>query len=245
MRIDLAIHSSDGNPLYLDFWVHVSKMWKEHMGIRPVLIFIDDKYETTPIDETYGTVVRMKPIPGIPVYLQCLWVRYWYPCQHPDKVSILCDIDMFPISKRYFVEQIKDIPDTKYVHLNPLPNYLPTCYHIAKGTLFQQVLQLPTSWEGSIRTLFTSKLGTPLGQLQKWGADEEYAKQKIFAYHDHSVFIMIPRKHGRIDRSLWEYSVTDIQNDVYADAHSIRPYSDPRYKPLIHKLISEIYRYAA
>lgn len=55
----------------------------------------------------------MKPVPEIPVYLQCLWVRYWIPSQYPDTVCMISDIDMFPISKNYFLESIRDIPDTK------------------------------------------------------------------------------------------------------------------------------------
>lgn len=251
MKVDLAIHSSDSNPLYLDFWPLVSRMWKEHLGVTPVLIYIDEN-QSIPIDETYGSVVRMKPVPGIPIYMQCLWVRYWYPSQHPDKVSILCDIDMFPISKKYFVEQIKDVPDTKYVHLNPLQikgdYFFPSCYHIARGSLFKSVLQLPNSWEASIQAVWESKLGYThevFSGVQYWGADELYATQKLKDYPEKGVFLFFPRHHLRIDRTMWEYSIKDLRSDVYADSHSLRPYSDPRYKSYIDKLISEIYTHCA
>lgn len=248
MKLDLAIHSSDSNPLYLDFWPLVSRMWKQHIGVDPVLIYIDEN-QSISIDETYGKVIRMKPIPGVPVYLQCLWVRYWYPSQHPDKVSIICDIDMFPISKRYFLEQIKDVSDSKYVHLNPIKGApLPSCYHVAKGYLFKKVLQLPDSWEQSIRELFSSKLGSThyaFKGFDKWGADESYATQKLNEYPQKDIFHFIKRNHRRIDRSHWEYTIEDIKNDIYADSHSIRPYSNILYRQYIDKLIDEIYKYAA
>ena len=46
MKIDIAIHSSDSNPLYLDFWESVSRAWKTKIGIEPVLIYIDHDYDT-------------------------------------------------------------------------------------------------------------------------------------------------------------------------------------------------------
>jgi hypothetical protein len=245
MKLDLAIHSSDSNPFYLDFWPLVSKAWKVKFGITPLLVYIDENHDI-PIDTTYGPVIKMKPIPGIPVYLQCLWVRYWIPSQYPDKVSILCDIDMFPISKKYFIDSIRNVPTDKYVHTNPNHEFLPSCYHIALGSNFVKVLNLDPSWETSIRSLHAMNIGhdsyTPSNPILKgklqWGADEEYATRRLREYPDQSLFVYIPRTHDRIDRSHWVYSSRDIQLDRYADAHSIRPYST--YKALIDKLMSEL-----
>jgi hypothetical protein len=247
MKIDLAIHSSDSNPFYLDFWPLVSKVWKEKFGITPLLVYIDENHDI-PIDETYGTVIKMKPVNGIPLYLQCQWVRLWIPSQFPDKICITSDIDMFPISKKYFVDQIADIPDTKYVHINPFHENIPICYHVARGDTFKDILSLEDSWEDSIRNLDGLKIGhdcsTPdnpiLDGKIHWGADEEHATRKIRTYLDQSVFVMIRRTHGRIDRSYWNYSVDGIKHDAYADSHSIRPYST--YKVEIDRLVNSILR---
>ena len=41
-----VIMSCDDNPYYLDFWPLVSWVWKEKMGIEPVLIHIGENNPT-------------------------------------------------------------------------------------------------------------------------------------------------------------------------------------------------------
>lgn len=246
MKIDLVIHSSDSNPYYLDFWPLVSKVWKLRFNIEPLLVFIGD--ESTPIDETYGKVIRIKPIDDIPLYLQCQWVRFWIPTQYPEKVCLISDIDMFPISKRYFIEQIKTITETQYVHLNPNHQFIPVCYHVAKGETFTRVLGLHSNWEDSIRHLYSKNLGhdctadAPNNPILKdkpnWGAEEEYVTQIIRNYADPSIFVFLTRHHERLDRSLWRWNSAQIQSDVFADAHSIRPYT--QYKQQIDDLVNAL-----
>lgn len=247
MKIDLVIHSSDSHPFYLDFWPLVSWTWKEVFGIDPILLYIDENHDI-PIDETHGKVIKLKPVPGVPKYLQCLWIRYWWPSQVPDKICMISDIDMFPLSRRYFIDQIANIPDDKYVHLNPVHQYLPSCYHVAKGELFKKVFDLHDSWEDSVRFLHSLDNGTThstvvSSNMQYWGADEHHATDKVRSYKDKSLFVFLNRTMGRIDRSNWRYNPEDIGRDFYADSHSIRPYSEPRNKLLIEKLLSEIWKY--
>lgn len=247
MKIDLVIHSSDSNPFYLDFWPLVSKVWKLRFGLRPLLVYIDENHDI-PIDTTYGDVIKMKPVPDVPLYLQCQWVRFWIPSQFPDKVCLLSDIDMFPISRNYFINQIASIPDTKYVHLNPAHQFIPVCYHLAKGSLFTRVLDLEPNWEDSIRKLYAKNMGhdcfaqDPSNLILKdkiqWGADEEYTTRKIRDYPDQSVFVMLSRRHGRLDRSHWVWSPHQILLDMFADAHSIRPYS--AHSKEIEKLVQTL-----
>ena len=246
MKIDLVIHSSDSNPFYLDFWPLVSRVWKLRFNVEPLLVFIGD--ETTPIDETYGKVIRMKPIPDVPMYLQCQWVRFWIPSQFPDKTCLLSDIDMFPISRQYFLDQVKDIPEDKYVHLNPNHQFIPVCYHLAKGKTFTHVLGLHPNWEDSVQLLYSKNLGHDctkdapnnpiLINKPNWGAEEEYLTQILRSYPDKSVFTFLPRKHERLDRSFWRWNPNQIQQDIFADAHSIRPYS--QYKSEIDKFVREL-----
>ena len=244
MKIDKVIHSCDSNRFYLDFWPLVSKVWKKKFNIEPVLVFIGN--EDIEIDDTYGTVIRMGDIKSIPKYLQALWVRYWLPVTEPDTTWMISDIDMFPISEAYFVDQIADIDDDKYVHLYPcVDSYgtLPSCYHIAKGSKFKEVLDLPDSWEESVSTVYNSNLGHDPGHhlagKTHWFADEKYAHSKLSGYSNQSDLVLIPREHGRrIDRAFWNYHEKLVREGWYFDSHSIRPYE--QYKDEIDKLVSLI-----
>jgi len=245
MKIDFAIHSVDDNKLYSDFWSPVSKVWKEKMGIEPVLLVLKDKesFNINDFDTRYGTVINIDPVAGVPTYLQCLWVRYWYPTLHPEKVSVISDIDMFPISKRYFVDQLSTIDSEKYVHLNPVTNgSLPSCYHVAKGKSFKKVLELPDQFDSSLKELTSYQdqlLHVDHMGFNLWGIDESYATMKIVNHSDKSDFVFLQRHGHRIDRSNWRYSEDALLNsDVYVDSHSIRPYHE--HKQEIDRLVNLI-----
>jgi len=257
MRPEIALHSCDSNPYYLDFWPLVSKVWRLRMGIEPILIYIDENHDI-PIDTTYGRVLKLKPVPGIPTYMHSVWGRFWGATLFPDKVCIVSDIDMFPISKNYFFDQIARIPSAKYVHLySPLnrvkaqhrtghfyssDGIIPVCYHVAKGSVLMAVLRIKSSWEQSVKDL-ASHTYVPReihGQhetMPSWGIDEDYTTKLINDYPDQSIFEFIARRHARIDRGNWSYSVEGIQKDAYADSHSVRPYSDPDCKAKIDTLL--------
>jgi len=249
MKIEYAIHSSDSNSMYLDFWPIVSKIWKVKFDIAPLLIYIDENHDID-IDDTYGEVIKFKPVKDIPVYLQNLWVRYWYPSQKPDSISILSDIDMLPLSRKYFVDNIAEIPDDFYVHINPcLESYgiIPSCYHIGRGSKYKEVLDLHDNWEDSIKFIFNLKNGKdPGGELSGkdcWFADEYYGSKKVMErFHGSGDVVLIPRDGGqngfRIDRPAWGYDPDLVSQEYYYDCHSIRPYQD--HKEEIDKLVDLI-----
>lgn len=218
--------SSNSNPLYLDFWPIVSKIWLEKFNITPVLYYIDDNHDLK-IDETYGIVKRLKPVEGVPVYLQCLWVRYWCFSEYPNDICILSDIDMFPLSKKYFIDSISHIED-KYIHLNAaLDSYgaLPSCYHVSNGSLFADMLDLDASFDVSVKKLNDLNIGG--GPKEQWFADERFTSKKILDYQKENTdsIVLLRRENGRrIDRVNWQYDPHKLSEGYYYDGHSLRPY---------------------
>ena len=222
MKIDYAIHASDDNPLYLDFWEPVSKIWKLKFGIEPVLLYFGEGNPST----EYGKVIRMKIIKEYPIATQCQWSRFWYATTLGNKVGIISDIDMLPLSKHYFCDQIENI-ENKYIHLNPCFDTYPNiaaCYHVASGKNFNKVLGTHKTFKESIRTLMASIKG---GQV--WFYDEVFSTYMIRNYKNKSLFEYIARDGGqnghRIDRPKWGYDENLLKQNWYYDAHCVRPYS--------------------
>jgi hypothetical protein len=160
---------------------------------------------------------------------------------------------MFPISQEYFQGQIKDIPQEKYVHIDAYPPgygrkhindpVIPTCYHIAKGSMFKKVLQLPDEWESSLR-----ECGQVKRELQcskgswaaktGWFADEVLAAKRIEAHKDKSDFAFLNREYGhRLQRSDWDHDYSELP---YYDAHCLRPYD--QHKKTLRNLESAIFK---
>jgi hypothetical protein len=257
MKIDIALHCCNSNPLYLDFWPLVSKVWRLRMGIEPVLIYVDENHDI-PIDTTYGRVLKLKPAPGVPMYMQAVWGRFWGATLFPDKVCIVSDIDMFPISRNYFIKNIDHVPDHKYVHLFPpahrmpkLPkelirrqyvmhtqNTFPVCYHVAKGSVLSRVLKLNPDWVTSVNDLAAHPFPAHADPRSQWGIDEDYTTGLMNSYPDQSIFECMLRPYQRIDRAYWAYYPYEIRADLYGDCHSVRPLSDPANRAKVNELLS-------
>lgn len=246
MKLDKVILSSDANPLYLDFWPIISKIWLEKFEVQPILLYIDQNHKLE-ISEKYGKVIKFNPIDNIPLYLQVLWIRYWIYSQHKNETLMISDIDMIPLSKKYFLESIRNIDPDKYVHLNPcIDSYgtLPSCYHIANGKLFSEILELEDSWEKSIKNLYNLNIGETLGSKPHWFADERYSSDKLLKYKEKfpNKIIFLEREGGqngrRIDRANWRFDLNLLKENYYFDCHSIRPYSI--YKKQIDFLVENI-----
>jgi len=232
MKIKYAIMGSDDNPLYLDFWPIVSELWNKKFGITPVLAHFGTANPST----EFGRVIKMPIIKEIPLYVQCQWSRYYLSCNMND-ICIISDIDMLPLSKFYFVNQLRGIPDDKYVHLNPCletyPN-LPACYHVAHSDIFKKVLGNHIDFNDSMVNILRdcSNINTTHADKKYWYIDEKYSTMRINQYPEKTIFKLIKRDGGqnghRIDRSDWWFDPLAIKDDWYYDCHSMRPYSDYR-----------------
>ena len=239
MKIDYAVMSSDDNPLYLDFWDVVSKLWNK-LNITPVLLYFGEGNPS----EQYGKVVRMKSEINKPI-VPC-WARYWWAGQQDEKVCIITDIDMLPLSEWYFKNQILRFSNDKYIHLNPcIDTYsrLPSCYHLAQGNTFKEFLELDNTFDESLKILllknYSNKECFIVGSgNEHWCYDEFYATEKIMQKNDVR-FVAVPRIGGqsghRIDRTDWKYDFDKLESGYYYDSHSLRPYS--KFKKEIDKLL--------
>lgn len=232
MKIDKAIMSVNDNPLYTDFWEPVSKVWNKRLGIRPVLIYFGEKDLST----EWGDVVKVPYVSGVPEHFQTQWARFWYTTQEPETIFVVSDIDMFPMSRRFFVDRLEGFSSEKYIHLNGKHRPLPVCYHAAKGKMFKTVLGLADTFEESCKEVWESDLNMleHMG-FQKWGIDEAYTTKKLLEYNSANLFLTNNGVGPRLDRSMWPIAY-DVEN--YVDCHSLRPYST--YKEEIDKLVTKL-----
>lgn len=235
MKPDCVSLSCDSNPYYLEFWEPVSRIWKHKFGIHPYLFYIGDP-KTAPSDE-HGTVVVVKPIEQIPVHTQAQWARFHFTQTEPNCVWITSDIDMFPLSRFYFLELAAGVISDCFVSLNSdLRNYFPVCYNMALGKVFKEVLQLEDTFEQDVKKVFSatsSDSHTVDGKVfENWSADERYSSAKICEHrskYPHRVAQFV-RPGGyqsarRIDRINWQYDEDALKKEWYLDCHSVRPYS--------------------
>lgn len=116
MKIDIVTFSCDSTPIYSDFWKPISKFWKTKFGIHPVLLYCGN--ENIDLSEEYGTVHRVPSVDGVADYHSATWGRFWITKKYPDAVCLTGDIDMIPLSKRFFLNGVSRYSEDSYVHLN-------------------------------------------------------------------------------------------------------------------------------
>ena len=242
--------SCNADPYYLEFWEPVSRLWKHKCGLEPVLFFVGDEAGVPPNE--HGTVVRVPRVEGVPEHTQAQWARFYFTQTDPDSVWITSDIDMFPLSKAYFLDAPRQYPDDCFVSLNSdMKDYFPVCYNVATGKTFKEVLEFENTFAESVRTVFTTTAGESHvvhGQvMQNWTADEIHSSRKICQFrsrHPHrNVQLLRPggfHNGKRVDRVRWGYHTELVKKDWYIDCHSLRPYSEHRLE--IERLLGLAYR---
>lgn len=160
MTIDYIIYSVDDNPLYAGFWKFISKWTKERMGVTPVLFHITDE-ETDFYEDDFGLVKKFKSLPDFTTSLQCRMVRMWGTRFFQNEFCMIGDIDMMMVDKSYFFRNLNEYPENSLVIYTSdaydknrpecineyAQDRYPICYNLAKGSVFEQILNTERNFE--------------------------------------------------------------------------------------------------
>lgn len=226
---------SNLNPMYLDFWPIVAKVWKEVFNITPVLGLISDE-ESEMYDDGNGLVIKLKSIEGYDNGLLSQLVRLYLP-KYLNGNCIVSDIDMIPLSKKYFINDLEEYSNDDFLIMSSHhpqvinQNQYPMCYIAGNDVIFKKLFTLNDDWESFIKKI----------QVQGWYTDQLYLHNIIKKNND--INYKFPERNGgfvenRIDRVMWGYDVNKLNEGFYIDSHLLRPYS--KYNNEINKLISLI-----
>jgi hypothetical protein len=235
MKINYVLMGSNNNPLYLDFWPIVSKVWREVFNITPVLGLISDE-ETNIYNDGNGLVIKLKSIEGFDDGLLSQLVRLYLP-KFLEGNCIISDIDMIPLSKKYFIEDLNEYSDNDFIIMSSHhpqtidTNQYPMCYVVGNDKIFKELFTLEDDWISFIKKI----------PHQGWFTDQLYLYNTI--NENNNFTYKFPQRNGgfvsnRIDRIKWEYDVDELKKGYYIDSHLLRPYND--YSEEINKLINYI-----
>ena len=229
--------SCDENPFYYDFWPSVKKMWSEHIGIEPKLIFINNQKET---DSFVDDILYVKQLQNFPVHLQAQMARIFYAQRFPNDICLVSDIDMFPISKAFFsTDKISKACDPEtFFHLNPERRefgQFPLCYYCGYGSLYSKLIG-EVSWEQFLTNIVNMNFNTDLmgfnlpNHLQGknlWFSDELFMFSSIQKTETKVMInneLVGPR---RIDREgITNINYLSLANQDIVDIHLPRPYKE-------------------
>jgi hypothetical protein len=232
MKIDYVLLGSTNNPTYLDFWPIVSKIWKLKFNITPVLGLIGE--HNLVVSEEYGKVIRFNELPNWESGLLSQLVRLYLP-KYLKGNCLISDIDMFPLSKKYFIDDLEKYTDDEFIIMSShhpqtidMPQY-PMCYVVANSELFTNIFELNKDWDLWIEDV----------PKNDWYTDQMYLYSVV--NNNKNINYVFPKRsfiNDRIDRGDWYYDVNKLLNGEYIDCHSLRPYNN--HKNEIDKLLNLI-----
>ena len=239
MKLDYAIMGSNMDPMYLDFWPIISKTWKEIFNITPVLGLICNENSDFYQDKN-GIVKKFKSIDGIDSSLQSQIIRLFLTKELTGNI-IITDIDMVPLSKKYFIDQVSFF-DEKKIYVMTSDNTecnqnkeIPMCYNISNSKLFSEMLEIDDEWVDFANRLKNMNFG--------WTTDQSYLwlkMQKFMEKYPEKAVLLSRGWRGianrRIDRIAWKYDPNLVKMGEYIDSHLLRPYKE--HKLEVDKLIN-------
>jgi len=219
MKIQYALMSCNSSMSHLGYWPVTARAWRK-LGITPVLFFIRDSEGVSP-PPADGIVHTMEPLPDVEIAVQYTWARFWGAQHYADDVVAISDIDILPLSADYFIGQLRAISEHRYVHLGGM-FYLSgeeanrllkkdevaatdikrfcAWWHVARGRLIKEVLDLPDDWRQAARVVaphYIEASGFRRRYARVWHGDEWYPTRKIHAYPKQSIFkvLLVDKTH--------------------------------------------------
>ena len=234
MKIDKVILSCTDDS-YFDYYKIVSLAW-EQIGVETVLFLITDS------NEKRDNVINfnVKNIDNIFISQN---IRLLGPALFPDSTCIISDIDMMPMSKKYFQNNIKEFSDENFIlyrNKATKDTMYPICYNAAKGSLWSEIFSVKNKND------IVEKLGFWYAEQsnineRSWYFDQIILKKYLddFFKDNNSNFKKLEDKNTgwlRLNRTDLRYRFNKFYdpNLKYTDFHMPVPYS--RNKRIINKV---------
>jgi hypothetical protein len=129
------------------------------------------------MNEEHGRIIEMPIDPKLPLLIQITWSKFWWVHTEPETTWLIGDIDMIPLSRHWFTDNIASVGDQDYVHLNAdgitqlagtprwcdgvpedkgCPTNLPGHYHVGKGRILDVGLERGNSFEAELQHIVKS-----------------------------------------------------------------------------------------
>lgn len=249
MIIDFCLLASDLNENYYGLYPYIKKAWSK-LGIPTKLILISS-FIPDILEKYNDDIILFKPINNMHTAFQAQTIRALYPCIFENKNIIISDMDIIPLNKTYFIDNIINIPNDKFIvfrdaYIND--QMYAACYHLANSNLWKKVFSINTVED--IKNKLLKWYDTDYsGQknCKGWFTDQKMLFKYLNKYANTDLLILEDNnmKFNRLDKRKKKFILDNldlvydnIKNNVYSDFHIIRPYT--KYIPIINKIIDLI-----
>ena len=144
MKIDIVLTSCNLNDYYLNLYPYVFKIWKERFGLDLYLILISNEIPDNLL-KYKKFIILFEPILKINTIYIAQVIRILYACLFDNLNILITDIDIFPISKKYFFNSISNYSNEQFIaYTNRYikNNMIAICYNVANSNIWKKIFNI-------------------------------------------------------------------------------------------------------
>ena len=241
MKVDCILTATNENTLYSDFIPMFIRMWRTLVPTADIkIIYIADEIPFK-FKNYEDNLILFKPIDGINTAFIAQYIRILYPSLfNYEGGVIITDMDMMPMNSNYYVDNIKDFSNDKFIYYRDWysPDQIAICYNIATPKVWKEINGV-NSIEDVIEKLKTANnqityAGTHGGS--GWSKDQIDLRKMVWSWKGFSTrFIGLRDMYSgyrRLDRAHFyiNQQIEDMIRDLqFTDFHAHRPYNQNKH----------------
>lgn len=235
MKIDICLLACNDNLKYYSFFPYVKQFWEKILGVRCILIFVGDKIPEL-LNPYISDIILYEPHDNIHTAFIAQNIRNLYPALINCEGGVLiADIDIIPLSKKYFLEQIENISDNQFVNYTyeekcDLIKEYYMCYNVGIPKTWSNIFKINSiddvkktliDWYSKINYIYDDRyrskcIGFHNDQLMLYKYVNDYDKKENV--------ILIPRIVSRLNIDIKRNNnlnaiMEQINNNVWYDFH--------------------------
>lgn len=241
MKLDCILTATNNNKLYADFIPSFIKHWKYLVPSAEVkIIFIDNVIPDEYI-QYKDNIILFKPegeLSKMNTAFIAQFIRLLYPALLKYTGGVLItDMDMLPMNSSYYVDNIKNMPDNKFVYLrNVLFEHkeIAMCYNVACPPVWSDIFNIKTLEDVCTQIIeiynkieydgnhggkgWTTDQKEFFRRVMEWN---QKTKNFVFLNDNRTGFLRLDRDDFVIDKNLLNL----IKAKKITDYHALRPYN--------------------
>ena len=252
MKIDFVLTAGNINSHYTPLFKLIYKIWKSRFNLDCYLILVGS-YIPDYLLDLKDYIILWKSIEGLNDIYVAQVIRILYPCLFENKNILITDLDIFPISKKYFIDSIKNYPNDYFIsYTNRYINskMLAICYNIANSNTWSDIFNIKNKTDikkflvSKYNNEYTGKKNCPgwytdqkelYNYIKKWGKYEN----KFIAMNDKDLlFKRLNNRQVNKEKIVKNFDDTLKNLFNYTDIHAIKPYSKTKW--YLNKMVAKI-----
>jgi len=241
MKIDCVLTATNDNKLYMEFIPMFIRLWKHFIPTVDVKII----FVASEIPDEYivykDNLILFEPIENINTAFIAQYIRLLYPAiMNYQNGVLITDMDIMPMNSNFYVNNVKDIDDNKFVYLRDVllsNNQIAMCYNVATPQIWSEINDVKNmdDIKHAIIKSYNEVSYTGIPGEDGWSKDQQDLYKKVMLWNSKTGnFVSIPDKKTkfvRLDRNALVFTnnvVHMIKSGRFCDYHALRPYEEFR-----------------